>query len=113
MNYSTLTKTQRRVVDAFVELDPSLSGRRSITRQEVEALWKTLFEARLNGGPKIGYPMWLVKGRKVSRGEYAFPAPEFAAKGNTTSAPMPQVSSKEDEEFFAEIAEAGLLEEVA
>jgi hypothetical protein len=112
MNYSTLTKTQRRVVDAFVELDPSLSGRRSITRKEVEALWKTLFEARFNGGPKIGYPMWLVKGRKVSRGEYAFPAPDFAAKGNTAPA-APQVSSKEDEEFFAEIAEAGLLEEVA
>lgn len=113
MNYSTLTKTQRRVIDAFVELDPSLASSPSITRKEVERLWKQLFEARANGGPKIGYPMWLVKGRKVSRGEYAFPAPNLAAKASVKAVAAPQVSSKEDEEFFAEIAEAGLLEEVA
>lgn len=116
MNYSTLSKTQRRVVDAFVELNPSLASADSISRQEVERLFFILFEGRKDGGPKIGYPMWLVKGDRVGRGVYKFPAPQLSAMVKSTSSSSSGQKSRrdqEDEEFFAELAENGILAEVA
>ena len=116
LNYSTLTKTQRRVVDAFVQLDPKLASAETITRKQVEELFFTLFEKRKDGGEKIGYPMWLVKGDKAGRGAYKFPAPELAGRAKVISSGSSQVKSKmdaEDEEFFTELAENGILEEVA
>ena len=114
MNYSTLTKTQRACIDAFVKLDPSLASAPSISRKHIEKLFWELHADRANGGEKIGYPMWLVKGEKVGRGEYKFPAPELKANYSASSKPSVQStpSSKEDEEFFAELAEEGVLEEV-
>lgn len=113
MNYSTLNKTQRLCVDAFVKLDPSLAAAPSITRKKVEELFWELHAERDTTGVKIGYPMWLVKGEKVGRGEYKFPAPELKATAFKPSAKStPSNSSKEDEEFFAELAEEGVLEEV-
>lgn len=116
MNYSTLTKTQRRVIDAFVELNPALASSETISRQEVERLFFILFENRKDGGPKIGYPMWLVKGERVGRGVYAFPAPQLAATSKTvvsTSSAQKSRKHQEDEEFFSELAENGILAEVA
>lgn len=115
MNYSSLNKTQRRCVDALVKLDPSLASAESITRKQLEELWKVMFESRSNGGEKIGYPMWIVKGEKVGRGAYKFPAPELAVTSSSVASvkSLAKPMSQEDEEFFAEIAEAGLLEEVA
>lgn len=113
MNYSTLTKTQRTCIDAFVKLDPSLASAPSISRKHIEKLFWELHAERINGGEKIGYPMWLVKGEKVGRGEYRFPAPELKAGSFKPSVQStPSKSSKEDEEFFAELAEEGVLEEV-
>lgn len=109
MNYSDLNKTQKRVVDAFIKLRPALANASTITRPEVEELFFKLKDARTKGGEKIGYPMWLVKGDKVARGQYVFPAPNvsndsvIAAVASRTAA-----SIKEDEEFLAELREAGI-----
>lgn len=110
MNYSDLTKTQKRCVDAFVKLRPELASAPTISRPEVEALFAELFALRATGGEKIGYPMWLVKGESVTRGHYVFPAPlvhEFADEPEKEV-----VSSVEDKEFFEELADHGLLEVV-
>jgi hypothetical protein len=116
MNYSSLTKIQRNCIDAFVNLEPSLANATSISRKEVERLFKILFDARTETGVKIGYPMWLVKGKKAGRGVYVFPGPNVTLResiANSSKASKNVNSSKEDEEFFADIAKAGLLEEVS
>lgn len=116
MNYSDLTKTQKRCIDAFVKLRPELSSAETISRQEVEDLFKQLYEARSTGGEKIGYPMWLVKGEKTGRGMYKFPAPALA---KTEVKPSKSVKSKsetqikteeEDKEFFTDLKEYGIME---
>lgn len=119
MNYSDLTKTQKRCIDAFIKLRPELNSQSTITRPEVEALFQTLFEARATGGEKIGYPMWLVKGDKLGRGIYEFPAPELdtapavpvleKTSKSKTKAQQAEVE-KEDKEFFTELAENGIME---
>ena len=109
MNYVNLNNTQKRVIDAFVTIRPELANQSTITRPEVEALFFQLKDLRDSGGEKIGYPMWLVKGPKVSRGVYVFPAPNvnndsaIAAVANRVAQ-----TSKEDEEFLAELREAGV-----
>jgi len=118
MNYSELTKIQKRCIDAFVKIRPELATKVTITRPEVEELFQTLFEARATGGEKIGYPMWLVKGDKLGRGIYEFPAPEFDADADDTVADKRPKATKqtsvkteqEDKEFFAELQEHGVLE---
>jgi len=117
MNYSELTKIQKRCIDAFIKIRPELSKQLIITRPEVEDLFQTLFEARATGGEKIGYPMWLVKGDKFGRGIYEFPAPEFDADATVEAKPKvinaKQTSAKteqEDKEFFTELQEYGITE---
>lgn len=107
MKYSDLTKTQQRCVDAFVKFRPELSTATSITRAEVEEIFHALYDARNSGGDKIAYPMWLVKGEKVSRGVYVFPSP------NAMTKPIKETSStrlrpEEDEEFYAELRANGI-----
>ena len=109
MNYIDLNKTQKRVIDAFIEVRPSLVNANSITRTEVEELFKILYDKRKDGGEKIGYPMWLVKGEKVSRGAYVFPSPMRVYTPTTQVTPKRvAVLSAEDEEFLAELREAGI-----
>lgn len=117
MNYSDLTKTQKRCIDAFVKIRPDLATQETITRPEVEMLFQTLFDARSDGGEKIGYPMWLVKGEKVGRGAYKFPAPGLAAeatvKTSKSKAKVEQATVKveeEDKEFFTDLKEYGIME---
>jgi hypothetical protein len=119
MNYSELTKIQKRCIDAFIKIRPELATQVTITRPEVEDLFQTLFEARALGGEKIGYPMWLVKGDKLGRGIYEFPAPEFDADELTEATPKvakpkpKQVSAKveeEDKEFFTDLQKYGIME---
>ena len=116
MNYSNLTKTQKRCIDAFVKLRPELTSQETITRSEIEDLFKQLFDARSSGGEKIGYPMWLVKGEKTGRGVYIFPAPSLAkieVKPSKTvkSKSQPQVKTdEEDKEFFTDLKEYGIME---
>lgn len=106
MNYANLTKTQKRCIDAFIEIRPPLANSSFITRSEVEELFFILYEKRKEGGPKIGYPMWLIKGEKVGRGEYVFPAPNV--KHEAIAKQSQKVSSVEDEEFLAELRENGI-----
>jgi len=116
MNYTNLTKIQKRCIDAFIKIRPALASQYSITRSEVEELFNELLSKRDTGGEKIGYPMWLVKGDKVSRGHYKFPAPnlleaqEAQAQSNTKAAEELVKNSEEDKEFFTELAEYGILE---
>lgn len=109
MNYADLNKTQKRVIDAFVKLRPELANTSTITRPEIEELFFKLHADRTNGGEKIGYPMWLVKGAKVSRGVYVFPAPNVT-NDNVISAVAKRATqlTQEDEEFLAELKEAGI-----
>lgn len=109
MNYADLTKIQKRVIDAFVNLRPELANASTITRSEVEELFAELHANRVNGGEKIGYPMWLVKGTKVSRGNYVFPAPNVTNENVIAAVAARTVQTiKEDEEFLAELKEAGI-----
>ena len=110
MNYTNLTKTQKLCVDEFIKVRPELKSVTTITRQEVEELWHVTYDKRLAGtGPKFGYPMWLIKGPKVSRGNYVWPAPNV---DNTSAidalAKRVAQTTKEDEEFLAELQEAGV-----
>lgn len=127
INYSELNKTQKRVIDAFISVRPELADATTITRPEVEELFFKLFAERANGGAKIGYPMWLVKGDRTSRGVYLFPAPNVTHESTPLPKPVTQKQLKakvtrtedqikaeqirvaEDEEFFKELAEAGVI----
>lgn len=109
MNYVNLTATQKRVIDAFIGVRPELANASTITRPEVEALFFQLKDLRDSGGDKIGYPMWLVKGPKVSRGVYVFPAPNVTNDSVIDAiAKRVVTNTKEDEEFLAELKEAGI-----
>lgn len=118
MNYAKLTKVQKRCIDAFVQLRPELATAESISRKEIEELFWKLHESRATGGEKIGYPMWLVKGEKVGRGLYKFPAPSLADSSETSTAVVKAVASKsaaiknaeEDKEFFQDLQEYGIME---
>lgn len=109
MNYANLNKTQKRVIDAFVKLRPALANASTITRVEVEELFLELKAARANGGEKYGWPTWLAKQGTVSRGTYIFPGPNVT-NDNAISAVAKRVAqtTKEDEEFLAELKEAGI-----
>lgn len=109
MNYTDLSPVQKRVIDAYITLRPELANANSITRPEVEDLHAKLLAARATGGEKIGYPQWLVKGQKLSRGSYVFPAP------NVTNEDIVSVVAKRvakvdpvDDEFMKELREAGV-----
>lgn len=109
MNYSDLNKTQKRCIDAFIKLRPELASTPTITRPEVEELFFKLHAERANGGPKIGYPMWLVKGPKVGRGQYVFPAPNVTNDSVIAAVAKRAVEkTKEEEDFLAELKEAGI-----
>jgi hypothetical protein len=118
MNYSKLSKAQKRCIDAFVRVRPELANAESITRPEIEELFFKLYDARETGGEKIGYPMWLVKGEKVSRGVYKFPAPALADSKETSTSSVKATASKsaaiqntkEEEEFFKDLQEYGVTE---
>ena len=116
MNYSDLTKTQKRCIDAFVKLRPELASQETITRTEIEDMFKQLYDKRASGGEKIGYPMWLVKGEKTGRGVYKFPAPSLAKtevkpSKSVKSNSVPQIKSdEEDKEFFTDLKEYGIME---
>jgi hypothetical protein len=112
MNYSQLSKAQKRAVDAFVYLRPELATAETISRTDIEEIFWILHAEREHGGEKIGYPMWLVKGEKAGRGMYKFPAPELAqtpAKAATAKA-VEIKFQEEDKEFFTELAENGIME---
>lgn len=119
MNYAKLTKVQKRCIDAFVRLRPELETAESISRADVEELFEILYVEREHGGEKIGYPMWLVKGEKVGRGQYKFPAPSSAETSETSTSAIEDKASKsgaiqnvqEDKEFFQDLQKYGIMEQ--
>lgn len=112
MNYSQLSKAQKRAIDAFVSIRPDLATAETISRTDIEEVFWILHAEREHGGEKIGYPMWLVKGEKAGRGLYKFPAPELAAASTKTveTKSVEIKSEQEDKEFFTELAENGIME---
>lgn len=114
MNYSKLTKIQKRCVDAFVKIRPELATAETISRQDIEEIFWILHAEREHGGEKIGYPMFIVKGEKVGRGEYKFPAPNLASTPAVapvkSEKKVEEVTTEDDKEFFTELAENGIME---
>jgi hypothetical protein len=96
MNYTDLSSTQKRVVDEMIKINPLLATHSTITRVEVEDCWFEMQRRRALGGPKIGYPSWLLKGEKVSRGVYKWPSPNS------------NFSSDFDVEFYKELEQWGI-----
>lgn len=115
MNYSDLTKAQKICIDAFIKLRPQLATANTITRPEIEEMFFELKDNRSTSGVKIGYPMWMVRQPKVSRGVYPFPGPS-ATQVVETLKPVQVVKTtksqeelnQEDKEFFEELAEFGV-----
>jgi hypothetical protein len=118
MNYAKLSKAQKRCIDAFVKIRPELASAESISRTDVEELFEILHAERDHGGEKIGYPMWLVKGEKVGRGMYKFPAPSLAETVETSTSEIKENTSaaitnaQEDKEFFQDLQKDGIMEQV-
>lgn len=105
MNYCDLTKGQRRCVDAFIAINPDLALASSISRAMVEDTWNITLKNRDAGGPKFAYPMWLVKGPKVSRGVYQWPSPNIV---HTAVQLHTEEMSAEDKEFYDELRAHGI-----
>ena len=106
MRYSELTKSQKLCIDEFIKFRPELATAKSISRQEVEEIWKALYELRNSGGAFFGYPMWLIRGPKISRGVYIWPAPDSDGEYTAT------VSENDDPamiEFLADCKKYGII----
>lgn len=106
MRYSELTKSQKLCIDEFIKFRPELATAKSISRQEVEEIWKALYELRDSGGAFFGYPMWLIRGPKISRGVYIWPAPDSDGEYTAT------VSENDDPamiEFLADCKKYGII----
>ena len=106
MRYSELTKSQKLCIDEFIKFRPELATAKSISRQEVEEIWKALYELRDSGGVFFGYPMWLIRGPKISRGVYIWPAPDSDGEYTAT------VSENDDPamiEFLADCKKYGII----
>jgi len=106
--YSTLTRIQRKAVDAFIALDPSLATANSISRQRLEELF---LQARKTD-PKLGYPAFVTRCERVARGVYQWPSP--GAVVNLSAIKSPEVAKTveqtEFEETFAkEMADCGII----
>jgi len=107
--YVNLNKTQKRLVDAFVQLSPELATASTITRVQIEDLFNQLYSKREESGEKIGYPMWLTKQCRVSRGVYAFPGPNATEVVPTaTRVVTTSYHTQEDKDFIDELKEAGI-----
>ena len=106
MRYSELTKSQKLCIDEFIKFRPELATAKAISRQEVEEIWKALYELRDSGGAFFGYPMWLIRGPKISRGVYIWPAPDSDGEYTAT------VSENDDPamiEFLADCKKYGII----
>jgi hypothetical protein len=79
LNYSTLTKAQKRYVDSLLKMDPSVAKTGTATRKQILDAHFALVAERKAGEPKVGFPNWLCNVSKVSRGVYAIPLPEATA----------------------------------
>ena len=120
LTYDKLTKSQKKWADAMIVEYPKLATGGTITLKECWNAATKLYKLRAQGGVKVGYPNWLFKVNKVYPGVYFFPAPgansekfvqqaqEKKLQKSLASKQTVAINSKEDEEFFAELAENGI-----
>jgi len=96
MRYSELTKSQKLCIDEFIKFRPELATAKSISRQEVEEIWKSIYQLRdPNCTYPFSYPMWLIRGPKVSRGVYIFPSPKNDGEFTMTYSENGDLAKKE------------------
>ena len=121
LKYSDLSKSQKRFVDAVIEVRPNLATGGTITLKECAAVYYELRGTRTGAkGEKIGYPNWLYAANKISRGVYDFPAPNAKSKKTKVaddvtklekiiaeSDPV-EVESQSDAEFLNELRANGI-----
>jgi len=121
LKYSDLSKSQKRFVDAVIEVRPTLASGGTITLKECAAVYYELRAQRTGAkGEKIGYPNWLYNANKISRGVYEFPAPNAKAKKAKVAEDVSklqkiiaesdpvEVESVSDDEFLAELKANGI-----
>ena len=121
LKYSDLSKSQKRFVDAVIEVRPNLASGGTITLKECAAVYYELRAQRTGAkGEKIGYPNWLYNANKISRGVYEFPAPNAKAKKAKVAEDVSklqkiiaesdpvEVESVSDDEFLAELKANGI-----
>lgn len=75
LKFSQLTFTQQRFIEAFLTLKPEVRTNGLATLKECSDAYYEIKKTRAAGGPKIGYPNWLFKKNKESRGLYRIPIP--------------------------------------
>jgi hypothetical protein len=136
MKFATLTKAQQRFIVSAIIHNPALAEKTEVSRAEILDAYWALRNARTGNEPKVGLPNWLMNTAKTGRGSYVFPAPTDAelqdynsssvtttVKKNTSATanarkrldailekgdtvdPLVNIS---DEEFLAELQEAGI-----
>lgn len=134
LNYSTLTKGQKRFINAAISIKPELATATEISRAMLHEVYFALRDTRASGGEKVGYPNWLCNDYKTGRGSYHWAAPtaeqlaadaavqpKAKAKKNTAatekarqrlekiiSEPADPDTVISDDEFLAELKEAGI-----
>jgi hypothetical protein len=116
LNYSTLTKAQKRYVDSLLKMDPSVAKTGTATRKQILDAHFALVAERKAGEPKVGFPNWLCNVSKVSRGIYAIPLPTATAAKAKKAEKLEESKLKkiidESDDAFPEV-EADYDEEVA
>lgn len=74
IDFSELNETQKNYVVYIIERFKHIS--KHISLVEMKSYHETMLYERDKGGPKYGYPNWLiVKENKVEMSLYSFPAP--------------------------------------
>lgn len=86
LKFADLSKGQQKCVVAYIEHVPSLKTNPNVTLKQVIDINHELTANRANGGVKVGYPNWLFKTNKVSRGVYQLPVPTEAELSDYTKA---------------------------
>ena len=101
LKFETLSRAQKRFVIAVIEHSPQYKADPVITLKECAAIYYELREKREGKkGEKIGYPNWLFKANKISRGNYKLPVPtenelnSFARDENLRSNPVKAAKAK-------------------
>lgn len=105
-NYSELTRIQRKAIDAFIAIDPSLISAESISRKQLEELFATAREK----DPTLGYPSFLTRTIKVGRARYPWPGPESAPYvSNSDLSTVNPISDEFEQDFLQEMSESGII----
>ena len=122
--FEDLSKAQKQfVVQASYQY---ASG--TITLAEVNGFWQDQFDNRGTTGLRLGYPNWLFKNNKISRGVYQLPLPThmqledylsapIVAKGKAKTAktkitPIVSKYATEDMKEFADLVESDFINDL-